>query len=101
MTKSAEISLMKTLAMNHELARDGITFNSVAPGRVIFDGNEWDAFRRENPQKFEQAVRAGVPLERAGTPEEVAALVVFVCSDRAAFLNGACIAIDGGESRSF
>ncbi len=101
MAKSAEISLMKTLALNHELARDGLTFNSVAPGRVLFEGNEWDAFRREDPERFEQVLKQRLPLGRAGTPEEVAAVVVFVCSERAALVNGACIAVDGGESYSF
>lgn len=101
MSKSAEISLMKTLALNHELVRDGLTFNSVAPGRVIFEGNEWDEFRREDPQRFQQALGQRLPLGRAGTPEEVAAVVVFVCSARASLVNGACVAVDGGESYSF
>lgn len=101
MSKSAEISLMKTLALNHELVRDGLTFNSVAPGRVIFEGNEWDEFRKEDPQRFNEALRQRLPLGRAGTPEEVAAVVVFLCSARASLVNGACIAVDGGESYSF
>ena len=101
MAKSAEISLMKTLALNHELVRDGLTFNSVAPGRVLFDGNEWDAFRREDPGRFEQTMKQRLPLGRAGTPEEVAAVVAFLCSERASLVNGACIAVDGGESYSF
>jgi 3-oxoacyl-[acyl-carrier protein] reductase len=91
---------MKTLALNPELARDGITFNSVAPGRVIFQGNEWDQFRREAPQRYEESLRR-LPLGRAGTPEEIAAVVAFVCSEQARLMNGACIAVDGGESFSF
>jgi 3-oxoacyl-[acyl-carrier protein] reductase len=101
MSKSAEISLMKTLALNPDLARDGITFNSVAPGRVIFDGNEWDQFRKEDPARFEQRMKDQLPLGRPGTPEEVADVVAFVCSQQAKLINGACIAVDGGESRSF
>jgi 3-oxoacyl-[acyl-carrier protein] reductase len=101
MAKSAEISLIKTLALNADLARAGITFNSVAPGRVIFDGNDWDKFRKEDPERFEQTLKQRLPLGRAGTPEEVAAVVAFACSERASLLNGACIAVDGGESYSF
>jgi 3-oxoacyl-[acyl-carrier protein] reductase len=101
MSKSAEISLMKTLALNPDLVRAGITFNSVAAGRVIFDGNEWDAFRKEDPRRFEDTLRQRLPLGRAGTPEEVAAVVAFICSDKASLVNGACVAVDGGESFSF
>jgi 3-oxoacyl-[acyl-carrier protein] reductase len=101
MSKSAEISMMKTLALNADLVRSGITFNSVAPGRVIFDGNDWDQFRLEDPERFAQTLNQRLPMGRAGTPEEVAAVVTFVCSERASLLNGACIAVDGGESYSF
>ena len=101
MAKSAEISMMKTLALNPDLVRTGITFNSIAPGRVIFEGNEWDQFRQEDPKRFEQAMQQRLPLGRAGTPEEIAAVVAFACSERASLLNGACIAVDGGESYSF
>jgi 3-oxoacyl-[acyl-carrier protein] reductase len=101
MAKSAEISLMKTLALNADLARAGITFNSIAPGRVLFEGNDWDQFRREDPERYAQTLDRRLPLGRAGTPEEVAAVTVFACSERASLLNGACISVDGGESYSF
>jgi 3-oxoacyl-[acyl-carrier protein] reductase len=101
MSKSAEISLMKTLALNRELVRDGLTFNTIAPGRVMFPGNEWDQFRQEDPQRFALVLDQRLPLARAGTPDEVAAAVAFICSERASLINGACIAVDGGESYSF
>ncbi|MBM3890754.1 MAG: SDR family oxidoreductase [Verrucomicrobia bacterium] len=101
MAKSAEIALMKTLALNHDLARAGITFNSVAPGRVLAEGNDWDQFRREDPKRFEETIKQRLPLGRCGTPEEVAVVVAFLCSAQASLVNGACIAVDGGESYSF
>ena len=101
MTKSAEIGLMKSLALTPELVRSGITFNSVAPGRIIFDGNDWDQFRREAPQRYAEKLSQRLPLGRAGTPEEVAAVVAFICSMQASLVNGACIAVDGGESFSY
>jgi 3-oxoacyl-[acyl-carrier protein] reductase len=101
MAKSAEIAMMKSLALNKDLVRDRLTFNSVAPGRVIFPGNEWDQFRQEDPQRFEQTIKQLLPLGRCGTPEEIAAAVVFLCSAQATLINGACLAVDGGESYSF
>ena len=101
MAKSAEISLMKTLAMNPDLARDGITFNSVAPGAIMIPDTGWEEEIKKNPEEFEKMVNLNFPLGRLGTPEEVASVVVFICSEKASLLNGACIVADGGESRSF
>lgn len=101
MSKSAEISLMKTLAMHHVLVRDGITFNTVAPGNIMIPNTGWDEERKKNPRSFERMVDSTFPLGRLGTPEEVANMVVFLCSEKASLVNGACVVVDGGESRSF
>lgn len=101
MAKSAEISLMKTLAMNANLVRDGITFNSVAPGAIMIRDTGWEKEQKHNPDQFRKMVDGQFPLGRLGTPEEVANLVVFICSEKASLLNGASIPVDGGESRSF
>jgi 3-oxoacyl-[acyl-carrier protein] reductase len=98
MTKSAEIALMKSLALIPELVRDGITFNTVAPGSIAIPGTGWDAAAHG------EAVAAKeneLPRGRLGTPQEVAAVVAFVCSAAASLVNGATIAVDGGESRAF
>ena len=101
MAKSAEISLMKTLAMNPALARDGITFNSVAPGAIMISDTGWEKEQKKNPDKFKRMVEGQFPLGRLGTPEEVANVVVFLCSQKASLINGASIPLDGGEGRSF
>jgi 3-oxoacyl-[acyl-carrier protein] reductase len=101
MAKSAEISLMKTLAMDPDLSGAGITFNSVAPGAVIFPGNEWDRFRRQEPDKFRERINKKNPCGRLGTPEDIASVVVFLCSEKAGLINGTSIAVDGAEGRSF
>ena len=101
MAKSAEISLMKTLAMTHYLSRDGITFNSVAPGAIMIPDTGWERESKENPEEFAKIVNSQFPLGRLGTPEEVASVVVFLASEKASLVNGASIPVDGAESRSF
>jgi 3-oxoacyl-[acyl-carrier protein] reductase len=100
MAKSAEIALMATLAMNKWYARAGVTFNSVAPGAVMIPDTGWARLERDDPQSYAGFCET-LPMGRLGTPEEVADVVTFLCSPRARWVNGACIAIDGGEGRAF
>lgn len=101
MAKNAEIVLMKTLAMTPYLARDNITFNSVAPGAIMIPDTGWEKEKKRDLKGFNRKVNAGFPLGRLGNPEEVADVVAFLCSRQASLVNGACITIDGAESRSF
>ena len=54
-----------------------------------------------DPEGFRRMVDQEYPLGRLGTPEEVAAVVAFLCSAEASLVNGANITVDGGQSRSF
>lgn len=101
MAKSAEISLMKSLSLAPYLAHANITFNSVAPGGIMIPGTGWEKEQKVNPKAFKKMLNLMSPMGRLGTPEEVASIVVFLCSEKASFVNGACIAVDGGESKSF
>ncbi len=75
-------------SLAREMASRGITVNVVAPG-VIDGGMAAEAFPPE-------AIKQMVPAGRAGRPEEVAALVAFLCSDAAGYINGQVIGINGG-----
>ncbi len=99
--KSAQISLMKNLSLNQDLVRSGITFNSIAPGNILIPDTGWDAERKKNPRAFAAKLKNDFPLGRLGTPEEVASAVLFLCSKKASLVNGACVAVDGGEGKSF
>ena len=83
--KAAQIAYMK--GCSRQWARYGVTFNTVCPGNVEVEGK---------PKVDEEAL----PMGRMGKPEEVAKLVAFLCSEDAAWINGSCITIDGGESHA-
>ena len=101
MAKASEVSLMKTLSMTKYLVRDGITFNAIAPGGIDIPGTGFDEERKNNEEEFLSAVEREYPLGRLGSPEEVANVACFLCSQGASLVNGAQIPVDGGQSRSF
>jgi 3-oxoacyl-[acyl-carrier protein] reductase len=99
--KVSQTVLMKNLARMARFARKGITFNSVAPGAIMIPDTGWEAEKKKDEAKFAAFVDANFPIGRLGTPEEVADVVTFLCSERASLINGAAILVDGGESHVF
>jgi 3-oxoacyl-[acyl-carrier protein] reductase len=83
----------KTLA--RELGPKGITVNSIAPGRI-----DTARLREVYPDGPTEQDLAAIPLHRLGTPREIGDLVAFLCSDRAAYISGTLIPVDGGLLRS-
>lgn len=90
------LAAMKHLA--HAAAADGVTFNAVLPGRIATDrlvGNHGSLAAAQ------EAARASVPAGRLGTPRELADAAVFLCSDRAGYVTGQSLLVDGGLTRSW
>lgn len=97
-TKSALISVAKIMAL--ELAPHHIRVNSVAPGSIRHPGGSWDQRVKEDPEGMRRFVAENLPLGRFGSAEEIADVVAFLASERASLITGACLNVDGGQSRS-
>jgi len=96
--KAAEISLAK--AMAQQLAKDNIRVNSVAPGSILFPGGSWDTRQKADPAGIADFIKAELPFGRFGRAEEVGDTVAFLASPRASWISGACVTVDGCQSRS-
>ncbi|MDQ6691753.1 MAG: SDR family oxidoreductase [Candidatus Dormibacteraeota bacterium] len=96
--KAAELSMVTS--MGREYGGRGVLVNAVAPGSILFNGGSWDRRQKDDPEGIASFVERELPLGRFGRPEEVASVVTFLCSGRASLVNGACITVDGGQSRS-
>jgi 3-oxoacyl-[acyl-carrier protein] reductase len=102
-TKAAQLSLSRYFA--DSWAAEGVLVNAVAPGPI--EGDSWTAAgglaeqiaarTGSTPGEVLEGTRAGVPLGRMGTDDEVAAVVVFLCSELASNVTGAAWSVDGGS----
>jgi 3-oxoacyl-[acyl-carrier protein] reductase len=97
--KAALISLAHEQA--RELAPRGIRVLSLAPGSILHPGGSWERRLRSDPAGIAEFVRREIPFGRFGTSEEVGDTIAFLCSPRASWIAGACVVVDGGQSRSF
>lgn len=95
--KNSIRTLVKYLADEHALY--GIRVNGVAPGNVFYSGGRWEELWNQDKEGIETYIDGSVPMKRFGTPEEIANTVVFLASDRASFITGEVIKVDGGQSR--
>jgi 3-oxoacyl-[acyl-carrier protein] reductase len=96
--KAAEISFVTSLS--RDVASRGVTVNCVAPGSILFEGGGWDRRTKQDPAAMQEFVKREMPLGRFGSVPEVASVVAFLCSSQASLVNGACVTVDGGQSRS-
>lgn len=76
---------------------DGIRVNCVLPGNVYFEGGRWDELLKEDKEETMHYIKKNVPMERFGKPMEIANAITFLASDKASFITGAEISVDGGQ----
>jgi 3-oxoacyl-[acyl-carrier protein] reductase len=93
--KAAIIALAKNMA--RKLAPN-VRVNTIAPGNVYFKGGSWDEKIKQNKKRVDDIIKSTVPIQRFATPNEIADGAVFLCSDRASFITGTTLVIDGGQT---
>lgn len=97
--KAALISFTKALA--DEVIADGVRVNGVAPGSILHPSGNWQKRLEEHPEKINRFINDQIPAGRFGTPEEIANVVTFLASERASWIVGATLNVDGGQSKAF
>lgn len=82
-----------------DLADKSIRVNCVVPGNIMFSGGRWEELYHRDKNEVENYIHENVPLKRFGKPEEIADAITFLASERAKFITGAELVIDGGQKR--
>jgi len=97
--KAALVNYSKNLART--VGQHDVRVNCVAPGNILFPGGSWERHLSKRPDEVQRMIAEDVPLRRFGRPDEIADLIVFLSSDRAGFMTGACVVADGGQTHGF
>ena len=90
--KGGQTNLTKTLSL--EVAQHGITVNAIAPGMILTPMND----KALHDEGYRATLTRKIPLKRAGKPEEVAGVAVFLVSPAGRYITGSTVTIDGGLS---
>lgn len=94
--KSALLSFSKSLATKYG---DRVRVNTVSPGNILIPNGSWDKKLKLNKNVIMRYISDNVPMKRFGLSEEIANAILFLSSDKASFINGANLVVDGGQSK--
>ena len=95
--KSALNAFSKNLSRK---AAPNVRVNVIAPGNVYFPGGSWDDTMKTDEKIVKKMIKNTVPLQRFGKPEEIADAAAFLCSEKASFITGSILRVDGGQTVS-
>jgi len=93
--KTAVVALAKNMA--RKLAKE-VRVNVLAPGNVYFKSSSWDEKIKQDKERVEKIIESTVPMGRFGAPEEMADAALFLCSEKAKFITGSVLVVDGGQT---
>lgn len=90
-----------TRSFGRFVSADGVNVSAVMPGAVFTQGGYWDTASRERPDHVAKYLSERMAVRRFGTPDEIGAIVAFLCSEHASFVVGSAVLVDGGQGRVF
>ena len=96
--KSSLVAFSKSLSKN---LSPSVRVNIISPGNIFIKNGTWDLIQKKNPHKVDEMIKKNVPLKRFGKAEDVSNLVLFISSEKASFITGSNIIIDGGQTNFF
>ena len=94
-SKGAIVTLTRYLAQ--DWAADGIRVNCIMPGNIYFEGGRWEELLREDEDGVKSYISENVPMKRFGEPKDVAEAICFLASEKASFITGIYLPVDGGQ----
>jgi 3-oxoacyl-[acyl-carrier protein] reductase len=86
--------------LSRQVAAQGVRVNTSCPGNIYFPGGSWERHLAARKDAVEAMLKAEVPQNRFGAPEEIASLACWLCSPAAGFATGGTYVVDGGQTRS-
>ena len=93
--KTAIIALAKNISRK---VAPNVRVNVIAPGNVYFEGGSWDEKIKQDKKRVDKIIKTTVPMNCFATPRDIANSAVFLCSDKASFITGTTLIIDGGQT---
>tara|TARA_B100000989_G_C19523934_1_gene465753 strand:- start:327 stop:1109 length:783 start_codon:yes stop_codon:yes gene_type:complete len=99
-SKSSQHALIKSLSKKFYFTKKNVTFNSISPGPIFIKNTFWDKVRKENPKKYQKYINDVLPTKYIGQPKDISNLCLFLCSDKANYINGSNLIIDGGVTNT-
>ncbi|HIE55760.1 MAG TPA: SDR family oxidoreductase [Chromatiaceae bacterium] len=93
--KAALFALSKNISRK---VAPNVRVNVIAPGNVNFPGGSWDEKIKQDADRVSAIIESTVPMNRFGTVDEIADAAIFLCSDRASFITGSVLVVDGGQT---
>lgn len=89
------------IGLSKVLAKDGIRINAIAPGNILFAGSTWEQKLKDNEKAVKEMLYREVALNQLGSVEDVSNLALFLSSEKAKFITGSIVVVDGGQVRAW